>query len=356
MRRSSGRALFSIWAGLSLLACDRGLVAPAEGLHFVQVGIGLDHGCALTDDHRALCWGDDGAGQVSGRAGPYIQSPIEPFVLPARSSAVSAGGDVSCSTTTRGDLMCWGDSVVGQFRLGAAQDYLDVQPGRPTCALTVSRAAICWPRIDSAAIVIATGPFHDLGVGRTMICALQADSTAACWPADLSAAPSSVAGGFKFRTLSVGGAHACGMDADYVARCWGQNTFGQLGDYFFTPNDTPQVVRPIQPTTTVTLASVFAGDSHSCGIGTDGRAYCWGLGAASGINDPRTGLFSQVYAPRPVPSAIVWDTLMLGGGQTCGMSGGQLYCWGYGVSTGTPTPVPGQAAGVAAYAGRVPSR
>lgn len=275
--------------------------------------------------------------------------PMSPLPLPVQLSWVAAGGDVSCAANSGDQLICWGDSLAGIRKLGRASDFAEVHPGAPTCALTTMGAVTCWPRLDATPVIVLSGPVHALGIARTHGCALDVDSTAVCWPADLSSGPTPVAGGFKFATLSVGGAHACGMDASGTARCWGANDFGQLGDGAFTPADTPVTVHaPVPPDTAIRFVRIFAGDLHSCAIGTDRRAYCWGArdGGRDGLGDPDTGSIGYNIVPFAVHSSLVWDTLFAGGRMTCGYSGKILYCWGGnayggdGALGGAPNAVP----------------
>src|SRR5947209_648209 len=66
---------------------------------------------------------------------------------------------------------------------------------------------------------------------------------------------------------------------------------------------------------------VSAGDSHTCGVTTDDRAYCWGV------------------TPAPVKGGLRFLEVSAGGGTTCGVTTTQrAYCWGGDL---TPVEVPG---------------
>lgn len=342
-------------ACLVLIGCGGGLALPSS-TRLLSASVGFGHACALTDGDLVECWGDNRRSQVSAAPGGVVFGPTQALPVPMTVSAVFTGGDASCASTSLGDITCWGDSLHSTWTLGRTADFVEVKPGEPTCAVTTTGAVLCWPTPSASPVTIMSGPAHALGVARAHACALLADSTATCWATDPLGPAVAVPGGFKFATLSVGGQHACGIDGSGMARCWGANNLGQLGDGAFTPRDTPTVVHPPPTDTTLTFSRVFAGDTHSCAIGTDRLAYCWGAreGGKDGLGDATTGTGSYNIVPFAVHSSLTWDTLFAGGVSTCGFSGGVLYCWGGnsfgadgaldGQPNAVPVPVSGQLA------------
>jgi alpha-tubulin suppressor-like RCC1 family protein len=139
------------------------------------------------------------------------------------------------------------------------------------------------------------------------------DSTAPT-PADPSAA------------LAVGGNHACAVTGG-ATRCWGRGTNGQLG-IGVTPVDTIPVTVAAAPA----LVSLVAGTIHSCGLDSEGIAYCWGSN-----RDGQLGTLDQLdqcplpcaTTPRPVAGGLRFQVLATGTDHTCGItSEGSTYCWG----------------------------
>ena len=73
------------------------------------------------------------------------------------------------------------------------------------------------------------------------------------------------------------------------------------------------------------LAAVSAGGEHTCGLTTDGVAYCWGLGASGQLGNGTTA-FSAT--PMPVSGGLTFTSISAGGDFTCGLTGSAAYCWG----------------------------
>ncbi len=130
-----------------------------------------------------------------------------------------------------------------------------------------------------------------------------------------------------------------------------------MGDSTATPHEQPQ---PVRGSVRFTQIDVFF--SHSCGLATDGRAWCWGgaLFHAGGPNYPelcRADAFNTGSPCSLIPrlhSDSVFDAITVGGsggleGHVCGLSpDGSAYCWGGnfdgqlgdGTTSSTSEPVP----------------
>lgn len=109
---------------------------PCEcaGVSFVDVGLGDDHACALSDDGRVFCWGSGHLGQVGAvdtaticsdsvmnicgwESGPPPQTfdlewpcPTDPIEveLPSAATALSVGPAHVCSVLKGESTACWG--------------------------------------------------------------------------------------------------------------------------------------------------------------------------------------------------------------------------------------------------------
>ena len=126
--------------------------------------------------------------------------------------------------------------------------------------------------------------------------------------------------------ISAGGTHACAVNAAGEAFCWGSGISGRLGDG--TPVATSTAVRVASPLGgPVTWRTVSAGRSHTCGVTTAGKAYCWGNGALGRLGN---GLTTGSNTPVPVSGTQTWASISAGGAHTCGVTtGGDAFCWGH---------------------------
>src|SRR6185369_1192752 len=125
-----------------------------------------------------------------------------------------------------------------------------------------------------------------------------------------------------FRVLRAGGTHTCALTAGGTAWCWGANAFGQTGNG--STGDTE--VRPVAVTGGLTFDSIEAGEGHSCGLTTDGAAYCWGLGRSGQLGNGQSA-----DSPRPVlvVGGHVFRGLALGTTHSCGIDAETVVrCWG----------------------------
>lgn len=123
-------------------------------------------------------------------------------------------------------------------------------------------------------------------------------------------------------SVQVGPEHICALAPDGRAWCFGANYFGQLGTGRVEES---QAV----PTAPVGGGMVFralsVGNHSTCGLASDGRAWCWGAGY-----DLQLGHASLDHASLPVLADTIrtYDTLTSAGNVTCGLRGGVAWCWG----------------------------
>jgi alpha-tubulin suppressor-like RCC1 family protein len=217
-----------------------------------------------------------------------------------------------------------------------------------TCALTSGGVAYCWglntdgqlgdnstTNRNTPAPVSGGLTFSGLSVGVLHTCGLTTGGTAYCWgrdqygqlgdgtPGDAQRVPGAVSGGLSFTELTAGANHTCGLRSNGTAYCWGDNSYGVLGD-------STQIDRPV-PTTvfggiTFTTLSAGTGD-QTCGLASNGAAYCWGRNNFGALGDSTTA--TQRWAPTAVAGGLTFVDVSTGYSQTCGLaSSGEAYCWG----------------------------
>jgi alpha-tubulin suppressor-like RCC1 family protein len=89
--------------------------------------------------------------------------------------------------------------------------------------------------------------------------------------------------------ISAGSSTTCGVRSNGTAWCWGGGSSGQLGDGTTTTSQTTPVQVGTSGTSTLwsDWQSVSAG-STICGIRSNGTAWCWGFGSSGQRGDGAT--------------------------------------------------------------------
>lgn len=191
------------------------------------------------------------------------------------------------------------------------------------------------PEVD-AARVIEGPPFTKLAVGGSHTCGLSTGNQVFCWgnneygqlgASDTTArrTPAVLSGGIAFRDITAGLNHTCGLDSSGRAYCWGRNNYRQLG----SGQSTSQVQVPTLVQTSLLFKSIDAGDNHTCGIGVDDFAYCWGTNESSQIGNGGGGDWGE-RADLPVKEGrgLTFSAISAGASHTCGISSQGSQCWG----------------------------
>jgi alpha-tubulin suppressor-like RCC1 family protein/tRNA A-37 threonylcarbamoyl transferase component Bud32 len=123
-------------------------------------------------------------------------------------------------------------------------------------------------------------------------------------------------------TVVAGGVHTCLVGADGRAFCWGGNDRGQVGNGGTMRTALPSIVSP-----DIRFGTIAAGLSHSCALvrGT-GAAWCWGENDQGQLGD-------RSIAPHATPvraaDGRTFAAIAVGAAHSCGLeSDGDLWCWG----------------------------
>ena len=216
------------------------------------------------------------------------------------------GGTATVTATSAGKFAT---ATVNVTALAALAFASVATGGAHTCALTASGAAYCWGRGESGQLGTSAS---------TNTCTIDGQA----FPCKLTPAP--VRGGIAFTQLAAGVAHTCGLTSDGSPYCWGDNAVGQLGDNSATMREQPTAVA-----TTLKFSSIDAGAYHTCAVTGSAAAYCWGRNDRGQLGDGST-------TTRRVPTAVsgnhAFQFVSAGGfsvGHTCGLrTDGKAYCWG----------------------------
>jgi len=314
---------------------------------YLSLAPGLDFTCravTLTGGGTS-CWGSNRVGQLG-------RPPFPDFL------EISGGSSFTCGLTRVGEAWCWGDNAAGQLGDNLASSratpmlvkspvaFTQIVTGLDfACGLGENSTAYCWgenawaslgdgtkTRHAAPAPVKGNLKFVRLGAGGHAACGLT-DGTVYCWgsfgtnvPSATQAAlgPVTLAGTDVVGVVSfaLGTSHACGIIVDGSAVCYGSNGSGQLGD----GTTTDRTSAPVRVSGNVHFTSLTAGNLFTCGLATDGLAYCWGSNAFGQLG---VGGGGNRSTPTRVSGNVAFATLVAGQNHVCGStSSGQTYCWG----------------------------
>jgi alpha-tubulin suppressor-like RCC1 family protein len=286
-------------------------------------------------------------------------SPPVPPTPPLVFSNISAGYDFTCGITAEDAAYCWGYGFNGEHGDGTTMwsnkpvavtgdiKFLSIASGHShACGIADTGVTYCWGgnfygQLGNGTTINSTVPvsvltdvtFTSISVGRFHTCGLTQPGAAYCWgynsdgelgyssPSWPNPTPAAVSGGITFASISAGGSHTCGLTTNGVAYCWGGNSFGQLGN-----TNSPQSSVPAIVTGGIVFASLETGYIHTCGITTIGAVYCWGRNQYGGLGD---GTTIDSYAPVPVIGGLTFASITGGDHHTCGVTSNSVaYCWG----------------------------
>lgn len=274
---------------------------------------GAGYTCSIGSQDQVYCWGANSHGELGN--GSKADSAVPARVVGGVALvSVSSGYWHTCGVAADGSAFCWGDNVDGE--LGNNSDQTSVSPSQVaselrfaqvsagfshTCGLTTGGLAYCWGDNENG----------QLGNGARN----SADT------------PVPVSGGMKFRSVHAGTLFTCGISTDDAVYCWGSNAQGRLGNGS-KQDDSRTPVRVSGPGF---LSISIGGGGHVCGIGVDGKAYCWGRN-----EDGELGNGSHLSSPVPVPvsGGLTFQSISAGKTFSCGISNeGVPLCWGWGNGT-----------------------
>jgi len=331
---------------LMSIGCLVAGVLDASPSTATKVAAGYQHTCAVTANGGLVCWGDNGSGQLGDGTTTRRSTPTPVNGLGSGVADVVTGNSHTCALTTGGAAMCWGSNA-------------DRQLGDGTTTSRLTPTAVSG--LGSGVMAITAGVAHT--------CALTTGGGVKCWGANGSgqlgdgtttnrATPTAVSGlGSGVAAISAGGSHTCAMSSGGGMGCWGSNTYGQLGDGTTTNRATPTAVSGLDQSGVV---AITAGRYHTCARTTDDGASCWGANYTGQLGD---GTTTQRLTPTTVSdleSGVA--TLAAGDAHTCALTAlGSAACWGRNTfgqlgdgTTATrtvPTAVSGLGSGTDAVAG-----
>jgi alpha-tubulin suppressor-like RCC1 family protein len=252
--------------------------AMPAGATIRQLVIGNTHACAIASDNKAYCWGSGGSGRLGNASSSNRETPVavSQGAIPAGATAqwIAAGDNHTCLIASDSKAYCWGSGANGALGNGDIINY--------NVPVAVSQGAIP-----------AGVTFLKLSAGGAMSCAIASDNKAYCWGAntagylgngneiDQTAPVAVVQGqmppGATIQQISSYDHHTCVVASDSKAYCWGSGSYGRLGYGSSSSIESPVAVVQGEMPVGLTFVEVSAGQDHTCAIGSNGKAYCWGL-------------------------------------------------------------------------------
>ncbi len=237
-----------------------------------KIGAGFSYACALMETGNIYCWGGNYFGGLgNGSDAPGSDTPVMVRHFPGKAIDITVGFDYSCAITEENMVYCWGSNVVGQLGAGTTeklcnipiqvqykfQTIKSIDAGSDhTCAVLLSGEIVCWgfngngqvgdgTRINRYSPVAVNGLSREaiaVAAGYEHTCSLMKDGSVECWGKNDvgqlgdgtmrdSTSPVKVIGIFqKVISISAGAVHTCALKEDGNVICWGSNEYGEIGD------------------------------------------------------------------------------------------------------------------------------
>lgn len=259
---------------------------------------------------------EDGACGTGGGACQSCACPMDRCdagtCVQGRTVTTFATSEAATCAASGGQLFCWGNNSLGQLSIGT------IGPGTETSVPTMATTAVSFD-------VLGAGDDHFLGIAAGALYSWGDNEDGALGHGDTT--PRTVAtqvGADTTWTTPDGGQSGditCVLRGADELFCAGQNNYSQLG----LGDVADRLVLTQQPGS---WRAFGMGHYHVCAIQTDGSLWCWGRNRYGqlGLGDMGIGTIRDV--PTRVDMNTDWSFIAAGEYYTCGLRGGDLYCWG----------------------------
>ena len=295
----------------------------------VEVGLGINHSCAVLNNGSVVCWGDNSYGQLGvGTTTDHNTPTAVTFADGKKAEGVALGQDHTCALLTDGSVQCWGANFFNHLGVDSTNnDSCAVDGTNIACIKSPTAVNLGQNRT-------ATG----ITAGNHHTCAILDDGSLKCWGYNSTgqlgdgtivsniSADVDLGSGRTAMGIALGLAHTCALLDDGSVVCWGSNAHGQVGDGTDgTDRHNPTGVNLPADRTAVGLS---AGENHTCAILDDDSLVCWGKNERGQVGDG-TNAFKNAPTAVVLPKDRVPTALRAGGARTCAvLDDHSMMCWG----------------------------
>jgi alpha-tubulin suppressor-like RCC1 family protein len=302
-----------------------------------SITAGAYHTCALSTTGTVYCWGDNVEGQLGNNSTTESNVPVQVAGLGGTGllsgiASIAAGQYHTCALSATGAVYCWGYNDLGQLGNNSTNSHVPVQVEGVggsgllsgiasiaagwdhTCALTATGAVYCWGwnnygQLGNNSTTESNVPVQVEGVGGSGLLS-------------------------GIASIAAGELHTCAVSTTGAVYCWGYNDLGQLGNNSTTNSHVPVQVEGVGGSGLLSgIASIAAGELHTCAVSTTGAVYCWGYNYSGQLaNNSYTDSHVPVQVEGVGGSGLLSGIASISAGDdhTCALSAtGRIDCWGF---------------------------
>ncbi|MDB5165796.1 MAG: repeat-containing protein [Candidatus Saccharibacteria bacterium] len=315
-----------------------------SGKTIKQLSAGASDTCAVASDNLAYCWGYNIARQLGNQPlgfYGYSAAPVSVTMAGGLSGKtikqVTTGSGHSCAIASDNNAYCWGWTAYGQLGDGSA---LAGSPNSGDNAQSSQVVAV------SASGVLSGKTIKQIVAGYNHTCAIASDNNAYCWGKNnsgqlgagytssgsnvpVAVSTSGVLSGKTIKQIAANAFNTCAIASDDQAYCWGQGSLFQLGNNSSSDSNVPVAVSTSGVLSGKTIKQIAAGNTHTCVIASDDKAYCWGANGSGQLGSSGAGFSPVAVDTSGALSGRTLSSISTGDSFTCALdSTTSAYCWG----------------------------
>ena len=336
----------------------------AHSVLLPKIIAGSWHTCAIRDDGKLKCWGNNAFGETTGSNKKATGMVTVDLGANHKATGITAGSNHTCSVLDSGAVKCWGGNYRGEtgninyldtgmvtVDLGTDRRVKEVTAGEHhTCALLDDGKIKCWgnnafgetggsDKQAKGIVNVNLGPntakAKKMDAGWTHTCVLLEDNTVKCWGYNKSNQTGgsdknatgivtvNLGSSHKVKDLAMGGYHSCVLLDNGTVKCWGSNEYDQTGG----SNKKATGMVTVNLGSDSAVIAISAGRTHTCALLDDDTVKCWGdneYGQTGGSNKKATGMMTVNLGS---DSAVI--AISAGRSHTCALlDTEEVKCWG----------------------------